>query len=71
MFLTFTTNEERTKFLDEIAVERAELLSKLYSAASQPTIVGRGLTDEEAEWLKQRAADRAKMHPDIKFNPMD
>jgi hypothetical protein len=70
MFLTFATIEERAEFLSQVAAERADLLSKLYSSEHQPTIVGRGLSDEEAEWLKQRAGQRAKVHPDVKFSPM-
>jgi len=70
MFLTFATTEDRAKFLAEVAAERADLVAKLYSSEHQPTIVGRGLTSEEAEWLKQRAGERAKVHQDIKFSPM-
>jgi F0F1-type ATP synthase delta subunit len=70
MFLTFAINEERAEFLRQVAAERADLLTKLHSAVYQPTIVCRGLTDEEAEWLKQRASQRAKVHPDIKFSPL-
>lgn len=70
MFLTFATTEDRAKFLAEVTAERADLLAKLYSSEHQPTIVGRGLTSEEAEWLKRRAGERAKVHQDVKFSPM-
>jgi hypothetical protein len=70
VFLTFATNEERSEFLSQIAAERPGVLAKLYRAEHEPTIVCRGLTDEEAEWLKQRAERRGKVHPDITFSPM-
>jgi hypothetical protein len=70
MFLTFDTTEQRTQFLAEVGAARADLLAKLHSAQYQPTIVCRDLTDEEADWLKQRMAGRGKVHADLKFSPM-
>ena len=70
MFLTFETNEQRAKFLDQIRAERAELIDKLHVAQFQPTLVGRGLTGEETDWLSQRMGGRGKVHKDVKFTPM-
>jgi len=70
MFLTFETNEQREEFLRQVGAERADLLAKLHSAAYQPTIVCRDLSDEETDWLKQRMEQRGKVHADVKFSPM-
>jgi hypothetical protein len=70
MFLTFETNDQRAKFLEEVGAQRADLLVKLHSAQYQPTIVGRDLTDEEGDWLKQLLGQRGTVHADVKFSPM-
>jgi hypothetical protein len=70
MFLAFESDDERAKFLENVQRDRPDLVSKLYSAKFQPTIVCQGLTEEESRWLEERMRGRGKIHPDVKFSPM-
>ena len=70
MFLTFETAESRAAFLEQLRREHPAVADKLHIAKTQPVLVGRGLTGEEATLLRQRAGAVAKIHADIQFEPM-